>query len=246
MRKDLIPKEESILRTTGRVRVPESVTVSFGDNVVSAEGPLGSLKRCFKGDFHIRLVGNEIVLSTDSLRKHDRAMIGTTRSHLQNMIIGVTEGFTYRLFIYFKHFPMTVEVKDRKVYIDNFLGEKSPRWAKKEGDVQVEVISDQIIVRGIDKEAVAQTAANIHLAARVRNRSLHGRGGGPGFLDGIYVFERDVGEGKGNLPADKLQFARRFYFEMKICRSCGSRNAPTAIKCRRCRSKNLRKRKAVG
>jgi len=245
MNEKLIPRRQDFLGITKRVSIPDNVKTSIKGKIVEIEGPLGTLRRDFEGNLDIYTESNEIVLRTGSSKKHDRALAGTMTSHIQNMILGVTKGFTYHLFIYFRHFPMSVKVEGDKVYIDNFLGERKPRCAMIERDVKVKVFDDQIAVKGINKEAVAQTAANIHQAARVKNLSLHGTGGSPGFLDGIYIFEKAAGEGEGNVPSDKRQLARRFYFEMKVCRDCGSRNAPTATQCRRCRSKNLRKRKAM-
>ncbi len=228
------------------VDVPENVKVGVEGRTVTVEGERGTLT----GDFShapvsLRLEGRAVKVQASWPRKRETALVGVIRSRIQNMILGVTQGFTYRLFIHYKHFPITVQVDGDRVRISNFLGEKHPRYARVLKGVEVEVAGDQLIVRGADKEAVAQTAANIQRVTGTRGLSLHGRAGSPGFLDGIYVFEKAVGEGKGMLPADKRRFARQHYFDMKICRECGARNALTATNCRRCRSKNLRKRKVV-
>lgn len=228
------------------VEVPENVKVSVEGRVVTVEGEKGTLTRNFShAPVSIRLEDRTVKVQTSWPRKREAALVGVIRSHIQNMILGVTEGFTYRLFIHYKHFPITVQVQGDRVSISNFLGERHSRYAKIVDGITVEVKGDQLLVKGIDKEAVAQTAANIQRATKIRNLSLHGRAGSPGFLDGIYVFEKAVGEGKGMIPADKRRFARQHYFDMKICRECGARNALTATNCRRCKSKNLRKRKAI-
>jgi len=98
---------------------------------------------------------------------------------------GVTQGFTYKLKIVFVHFPTTIRIQDRKVIIQNFLGERRPREAAIVGDVKVSVQGDDIIVEGIDIEEVGQTAANIQQATRIRRKDLRK------FLDGIYVYSKE-------------------------------------------------------
>ena len=98
---------------------------------------------------------------------------------------GVTEGYIYRLKIVFIHFPMTINIQGNKVVINNFVGERKARVAKIHGDVKVRVESDDIIVTGNDIENVAQTAANIQQATKIRNKDLRK------FLDGIYVYKKE-------------------------------------------------------
>jgi large subunit ribosomal protein L6 len=118
-------------------------------------------------------------------RKKEAALVNTIAAHVRNMIKGVTEGFTYRLKIVFVHFPMTVRVQGRNVVIQNFIGERKDRYAKLFGNVQVTVDGDDIIVQGPDIEEVAQTAANIQQACRIRRKDLRK------FLDGIYVYSKE-------------------------------------------------------
>jgi len=98
--------------------------------------------------------------------------------------------------IVYAHFPMSIKVEGDKVIIENFLGEKAPRIAKIVGkDTKVYVKGDDVIVEGIDVEAVGQTAANIHLATHLTGKMRkcpHGRGGGPGILDGIYLYRKEI------------------------------------------------------
>ena len=108
-------------------------------------------------------------------------------AHIKNMITGVTKGFTYKLKIVFTHFPVQVTVEGDKVVIRNFLGERAPRVAKIMPGVKVEVTKEDVIVKGIDIEAVGQTAANIEQATRIKEKDLRV------FLDGIYIYEKQVG-----------------------------------------------------
>jgi len=101
------------------------------------------------------------------------------------MITGVTRGYRYRLKIVFSHFPVSVKVEGDKVIIENFLGEKAPRIAKIVGDVKVRVEKDDVIVEGIDIEAVGQTAANIELATKISDFDRRV------FVDGIYIYKKE-------------------------------------------------------
>lgn len=111
-------------------------------------------------------------------------MVGTIRAHINNMIKGVTEGFTYKLKIRYAHFPMKVSVKGNEVIIENFLGEKHPRRARIMEGVTVKISGEDVIVTGIDKEKVGQTAANIEQATRIKGRDPRV------FQDGIYIVEK--------------------------------------------------------
>jgi large subunit ribosomal protein L6 len=101
------------------------------------------------------------------------------------MVKGVTEGFTYRMKIVFIHFPMTIRVQGNIVRIENFIGERYPRFAKIKGETQVRVEGDDVILEGSDIEDVSQTAANIQQATKIKNKDLRK------FLDGIYVYARE-------------------------------------------------------
>ncbi|MEM2816736.1 MAG: 50S ribosomal protein L6, partial [Candidatus Bathyarchaeia archaeon] len=108
-------------------------------------------------------------------------------AHINNMIIGVRKGFTYKLKIVFSHFPISVKVQGKTVIIENFTGERNPRRAKIIGDVKVKVAGDDILIQGINIEDVSQTAANIEQATKIRKKDPRV------FLDGIYVYERREG-----------------------------------------------------
>ncbi len=170
------------------VEIPEGVQVEVEGKVVTVKGPLGTLTRDFShAPVEIRLDGNKVVVEAYWPKKRERAMIGTVASHIKNMITGVTKGFTYKMKIVFTHFPIQVSVEGDKVVIRNFLGEKAPRIAKIMPGVKVEVTKEDVIVKGIDIEAVGQTAANIEQATKVKGKDIRV------FLDGIYIYEKQVG-----------------------------------------------------
>jgi large subunit ribosomal protein L6 len=167
------------------VPVPEGVEVTINQEV-TVKGPKGELSRKFKqGNVTIKKEDSMVVLETRFPKKKDKAMLGTIRSHISNMIQGLTEGFTYRMKIVYAHFPMTVKSSKGKVTIENFLGERHPRTAKIVGSAQVKVQGDEVIVTGINKEDVGQTMANLEQATKIKGRDPRV------FQDGIYLVAKE-------------------------------------------------------
>jgi large subunit ribosomal protein L6 len=167
------------------IPIPEELEVSINKEI-SVKGPKGELKRKFKqGNINIRLEDNKVVLETRFPQKKDKAMLGTIRSHINNMILGLTEGFNYRMKIVYAHFPMTVKATQNKVTIENFLGERYPRTAKIIGNTKVDVQGDEVIITGIHKEEVGQTMANVEQATKIKGRDPRV------FQDGIYLVSKE-------------------------------------------------------
>lgn len=168
------------------VEVPEEVTLNLVGRKITVAGEKGQVVKDFS---HARLnmehVKGSLRLWAVNPRKQEASIVNTITAHVKNMIKGVTQGFTYRLKIVFVHFPMTVRVEGTKVVIQNFIGERKSREAKVIGDVKVHVEGEDVIVEGIDIEEVAQTAANIQQATKIRRKDLRK------FLDGIYVYSKE-------------------------------------------------------
>lgn len=166
------------------IEVPEGVELKLSGKTVEVSGAKGKLSRKFDvPGLELKTEGGKILIETSSSRRKRRAAVGMILAHLTNMLKGVTEGFTYKLRVVYSHFPITVKVEDKRVLIQNFLGERSPRVAKIVGDVKVEVRGDEIVVEGIDRDEVGQTAFNIEQATFVRFRDLRV------FQDGCYIVE---------------------------------------------------------
>lgn len=168
------------------IDIPEGVEVKI-DNGVTVKGPQGEINRKFNyPNVSISEENNKVVLNVDFPKTRDKSMIGTIKAHISNMIIGVTDGFTYHMKIVFAHFPMTVKVKGQTVTIDNFVGEKHPRTSKIVGDeTKVTVKGDQVTITGINKEHVGQTMANLEQATKIRGKDPRV------FQDGIYLVSKE-------------------------------------------------------
>jgi len=178
------------------IPIEREVEVRVEGKKVTVKGPLGTVEKDFSHvkALDLRKEGDKIVIEGYFLRKREHALVGTIASHIRNMMIGVTRGFRYKMYIVYAHFPISVKVEGDKVIIENFLGSKDRRIAKIVGNVKIKVTRDEVVIEGIDIEAVAQTAANIHLATHLtgkRRLSPHGRAGGPGVLDGIYLYAKE-------------------------------------------------------
>lgn len=170
------------------VKIPENVEVKIQIGSVAVKGPLGELTREFQQPtMLIEQVDHTLNISSQNARKNEVAAVGAVASHLENMITGVTKGYTYRMKIVYAHFPMTVKPSSDRVVIENFQGEKTPRKARVQGKVNISLDGDDIIIKGAEIESVAQTAANIEQATRIRKKDSRV------FLDGIYIFAREEG-----------------------------------------------------
>ena len=167
--------------------LPEGVTINSSDSNIKVTGPRGELTRHFK---HTKIKFNQkenkLEIIGKNLKRREKALIGTWRAHLRNMIKGVNHGFLYEMKIIFAHFPMKITAKGNLVAIDNFLGEKATRTATICSGANVKVKSDIVTIEGNDIEAVGQTAGNLEKATIVKGRDTRV------FQDGIYLISKGV------------------------------------------------------
>ncbi|CAG8773620.1 25462_t:CDS:2, partial [Gigaspora margarita] len=175
------------------LEVPEGVTITIKSRLVKVTGPRGTLTKDLR---HINLElqqlktnkGNKVKLIVwHGSRKHV-ACLRTVKSHIENMITGVTKGFEYKMRYVYAHFPINVHISEdgSEVEIRNFLGEKVIRKVRMLEGVNVKIstaLKDEIILSGNDLENVSQSAANIQQSTTVKNKDIRK------FLDGIYVSE---------------------------------------------------------
>ena len=173
-------------RVEHTVVIPEGVNATIDGDTVTITGPKGSISRDFSSPRHdIFQEGGALIVRIDLPRRKESAIAGTWRAHLNNMAKGVTDGFTYTLKALYSHFPMTLAVKGSEFVVNNYFGERVPRSAKILNGVDVKVQNKtEVIVSGVDKEAVGQTAANIERSTTVKKRDRRV------FQDGIYLIEK--------------------------------------------------------
>jgi len=174
---------------TAEVEAPASVTVTMNANIVQMKGKHGAIEKDFtKLPATVTAQGNKITVRPYGTRKKDLAVTNTARSIIEGMIKGVEKGYTYRLKIIFAHFPISVKVKGKEVYVENFFGERSARISRVIGNAtQVSVVGEDVLVQGPSLENVSQTAANIELSTKTKGKDQRV------FLDGLYIYSKEEG-----------------------------------------------------
>lgn len=169
--------------------MPEGVTATLDGRLLSVKGKLGEVKKDFERiNVNVSVEGNKVLVWPFSTKKKDNMVINTVLSIINGMATGVSKGFTYRLKIVYAHFPISVKTKDGKILVENFIGERSPRVATIVGGCKVSVEGDDVVIKGTSLEAVGQTAANVELATKIRRKDQRV------FLDGLYVYQKEVGQ----------------------------------------------------
>ena len=190
---EFVKFEEVIIVYEKEIEVPEGVSVEVEGSKVRVSGPKGQVERTLKGlrDIKIEVAEKKVKVSAESDKRKIKSIVGTIVAHIGNMAKGVTKGYIYKLRLIYAHFPVTLKVESDKILIQNFLGEKTPRVAKIVGDTKVEVKGADITLRGISKEDVGQTAANLETATQIKKYSRKV------FQDGIYIVEKEAEEKEG-------------------------------------------------
>jgi large subunit ribosomal protein L6 len=141
------------------ILVPVGVDVTIDDREVKVKGPMGTLSRSVPGEITVRQEDSTLVVERPNDERENRALHGLTRSLINNMVVGVTAGFTKDLEI--------VGVGYRAIpkgpsQLELALGFSHPVIVDAPEGVTFEVPQQtRISVKGIDKELVGQVAANI-------------------------------------------------------------------------------------
>ena len=141
------------------IAVPAGVTVTIADgNLVTVKGPLGELTQKFASVLTIAQEGDTLTVTRPNDEKENRALHGLTRTLLNNMVVGVKDGFSKKLEIVGVGYR--VEKQGAKLVLG--LGYSHPVVFEEKDGVKFEVPdATTIIVKGIDKQAVGQYAAVI-------------------------------------------------------------------------------------
>jgi large subunit ribosomal protein L6 len=154
------------------VAVPNGVQVNVQGSDVHVKGPKGELKRTFSSLVGIELQNGEVVITRKSDNPKERAMHGTTRAVIANMVHGVSSGFEVVLAVEGVGYRAEMQGKDLAL----FVGYSHPVKMEPPTGISFEVDQKtrQIKVMGYDREVVGQTASEIR---RVRPpEPYHGKG----------------------------------------------------------------------
>lgn len=175
--------------------IPTNVKVHIKSRIVNVEGPRGKLVKdmshlsvCFSHPSR-----NIITIELHHGARKNVATLRTVKTLINNLIIGVTKGFKYKMRYVYAHFPINVNIEKNSetglydVEIRNFIGEKIIRRVTMLPGVDVEASKnqkDELQLTGNSLENVSQSAADIQQICRVKNKDIRK------FLDGLYVSER--------------------------------------------------------
>ena len=140
------------------VAIPAGVTVNVANGLISVKGPKGELKQSFHDEIDIKVEGTEVVLTTKNNAKQTNAYHGLYRSLINNMVKGVTEGFTKTLVI--TGVGYRAEVKGKELVMN--LGYSSDYIAIIPEGLTVTATPDgKLTVTGIDKQLVGEFCSQI-------------------------------------------------------------------------------------
>ena len=147
------------------IPLPTGVTVSVTEgNKVTVKGPLGELSDAFSPELAIVVEDNQVLVSRPSDARQHRALHGLTRSLVANMVEGVTQGFSKRLEI--QGVGYRAEKQGTGLLLR--LGYSHPVTVQPREGITLEVEGNtNIIIKGADKQAVGQTAAEIRQLRKV-------------------------------------------------------------------------------
>merc|ERR1712094_80825 len=184
------------LHAATTVKIPEGVTVDIKSRAVVVKGPRGTLSKSFK---HMQIdlfkpAENIIKIEKWFSLSKEQSAIKTCSSHIQNMIIGVTKGFKYRMKMVYAHFPTNAQISGDGKSVDmvNFIGQKVKFHVDAYEGVKIE--RDPKLTQSFSSVAttLSLSPGPVHSSTRVAVKRKDIRK----FLDGVYVAE------KGNIIED--------------------------------------------
>ena len=141
------------------IAVPSGVDVTIAGRHVTVKGPKGTLERDIPGAITIRQDGDQLLVERPDDQRENRAMHGLVRSLVNNMVVGVHEEFVKELEIIGVGYRAAAQGTGK---LDLALGFSHPVSVDAPAGITFETPTpNRIIVKGIDKEAVGQVAANI-------------------------------------------------------------------------------------
>ena len=138
--------------------LPAGVEITNNDNIVTVKGPKGELTREFSKDIEIRVEGTEVTLHRPNDSKEMKTIHGTTRALLNNMVVGVSEGFKKELEM--RGVGYRAQLQGSKLVLA--VGKSHREEVEAPEGITFELPNPTtIVVSGISKEVVGQTAAYV-------------------------------------------------------------------------------------
>ena len=140
------------------VAIPSGVTVAVNDRTVQVEGPKGKLAWEHRPELKVEVDGDNVVVTRVNEHRETRAYHGLTRSLIQNMVVGVTEGYERKLEIVGVGYVASIQgdTLNLRVGFANEIKQKIPQGLNVTCPDQTHVV-----VQGCDKQQVGQFAAEV-------------------------------------------------------------------------------------
>ncbi len=145
------------------VEIPDGATVSIEDTIIKIKGSQGELSFDYGYEVTVEVKDKEVIIEQKGNSKFAHSMWGTTRSLIQNMIEGVTNGFKKTLELHGVGYKMAVQGK--KMVLN--LGFSHPVELEIPEGLKAEVDNEKLIISGTDKQAVGQFAAEVRALKKV-------------------------------------------------------------------------------
>ena len=185
---------------TEKIVIPAGVTVEVKARVVTVKGPKGSLKKSFKhikAEIEVKKEKNEHTHEMENVVRvnvymnsyKQSAVLYTLRSHITNLIKGVTSGFRYKMHEVHKHFPIDLQIKDNAVNIIKYLGQRDIKVIPiPEGIKCTKNPKDpsELWFDGIDPDLLGCTCSKVFQSCYPKNKDIRK------FLDGVFISERTL------------------------------------------------------
>lgn len=141
------------------IAIPAGVTVTVGEgNVVTVKGPLGTLSETIRPNITVKVEGASVLVERSSEEKLDKSLHGLSRTLINNMVVGVTSGYSKKLEIVGVGYRAQ---KNGKTLVLNLGYSHVVNFEEKNGITFEVPDTNTIIVKGIEKQLVGQIAAQI-------------------------------------------------------------------------------------
>ncbi|MDE1825464.1 MAG: 50S ribosomal protein L6 [Candidatus Micrarchaeota archaeon] len=171
------------------IQIPNGVEAKVEHDLVTVKGKDGSTHKRFSDKFlSVKLQGDKLVVEASKEKKllrKSRLAEQAFATELKNAVNGAEKGIEKKLQIISAHFPISLEIKGKTIYIKNIFGERVPREVSIQGDTKIEVKGQEVKVKGVDIYDVTQTIANIRKGCYACGHDTRV------FQDGLYMIREE-------------------------------------------------------
>lgn len=141
------------------IQIPQGVQVTINDHLVTVTGPLGTLTQKIDKSIDVKVEGGHVLCTRHSDDKDHRALHGLYRALIHNMVVGVTKGFEKSLIVNGVGYKVTLNGNNKMTMNIGFSHPVD--FTAPEGVTFAQPQPLEIVVKGIDRQLVGQTAATI-------------------------------------------------------------------------------------